>query len=614
MFEMQKVFRVVRKILTMLGTTLAVLLMVLATIIYFSIQWMFDTWSNLTMDELVYHLTAPLEGTNEAMIAEYLSMCITPAVLVLILAVILFIAWHRKKRYFVLMGAGMVTSLAVSVTVVHGAWNKLDAGSYMEAQGTYSTFIDDNYVDPAEVTLNFPEKKRNLIYIFLESMETTYADKENGGAFKKNVIPELTELAQENEDFSGESMELNGGYAMPGTGWTMGAMFAQTSGLPLNISIDENSMDTQDSFFPNIITLGDVLESVGYSQTLVLGSNATFGGRRLYFSEHGNYDFIDYNYALEKEMIPNDYQVWWEYEDQKLFEFAKGKILELALEEEVFNVTLLTVDTHFEDGYVCQLCQDLFRNDQYANVMACSSQQVKEFIEWVQQQDFYENTTIVLIGDHPTMDSDFCKGVDSNYTRRVYTAYINPLAEVEISKERNYTTFDVFPTTLAALGVEIEGERLGLGTNLFSSTQTLTERFGVDIEKREIKKKSKLMEELASLDENKQELLIREGKRPRADARVGEYDSNLGVLPVKVLSFKNVINGVANVMLSVWHEEDQSDMQWIQMSIQEDSSYYADIVVSDFGNKLGDYNIHVYVIDGAGEQYKVAEMVGNVSW
>lgn len=614
MFEMQKVFRVVRKILTMLGTTLAVLLMVLATIIYFSIQWMFDTWSNLTMDELVYHLTAPLEGTNEAMIAEYLSMCITPAVLVLILAVILFIAWHRKKRYFVLMGAGMVTSLAVSVTVVHGAWNKLDAGSYMEAQGTYSTFIDDNYVDPAEVTLNFPEKKRNLIYIFLESMETTYADKENGGAFKKNVIPELTELAQENEDFSGESMELNGGYAMPGTGWTMGAMFAQTSGLPLNISIDENSMDTQDSFFPNIITLGDVLESVGYSQTLVLGSNATFGGRRLYFSEHGNYDFIDYNYALEKEMIPNDYQVWWGYEDQKLFEFAKGKILELALEEEVFNVTLLTVDTHFEDGYVCQLCQDLFRNDQYANVMACSSQQVKEFIEWVQQQDFYENTTIVLIGDHPTMDSDFCKGVDSNYTRRVYTAYINPLAEVEISKERNYTTFDVFPTTLAALGVEIEGERLGLGTNLFSSTQTLTERFGVDIEKREIKKKSKLMEELASLDENKQELLIREGKRPRADARVGEYDSNLGVLPVKVLSFKNVINGVANVMLSVWHEEDQSDMQWIQMSIQEDSSYYADIVVSDFGNKLGDYNIHVYVIDGAGEQYKVAEMVGNVSW
>ena len=38
----------------------------------------------------------------------------------------------------------------------------------------------------------------------------TYADKEDGGAFEENVIPDLTELAQENEDFSGDSNQLNG--------------------------------------------------------------------------------------------------------------------------------------------------------------------------------------------------------------------------------------------------------------------------------------------------------------------------------------------------------------------------------------------------------------------
>lgn len=79
-------------------------------------------------------------------------------------------------------------------------------------------------------------------------MEITYADKDNGGAFERNVIPELTKLAQENEDFSGEDDKLEGGIAMPGTTWTMGAMFANTSGIPLNISIDANSMDTQDAF------------------------------------------------------------------------------------------------------------------------------------------------------------------------------------------------------------------------------------------------------------------------------------------------------------------------------------------------------------------------------
>ena len=53
---------------------------------------MFKTWTNLTMDELVYHMTAPLEGTNDGMIQEYLDVCAVPAILMLLLVVILFIA------------------------------------------------------------------------------------------------------------------------------------------------------------------------------------------------------------------------------------------------------------------------------------------------------------------------------------------------------------------------------------------------------------------------------------------------------------------------------------------------------------------------------------------
>ena len=39
---------------------------------------------------------------------------------------------------------------------------------------------------------------------------------------------------------------------------------------------------------------------------------------------------------------------------------------------------------------------------------------------------------------------------------------------------------DFFPTTLASLGVTIEGERLGLGTNLFSDQATLAEEYGYE--------------------------------------------------------------------------------------------------------------------------------------
>ena len=57
-----------------------------------------------------------------------------------------------------------------------------------------------------------------------------------------------------------------------------------------------------------------------------------------------------------------------------------------------FNLTLLTVDTHYEDGYVCRLCDDTFGDDQYANVMACSSKQIGAFLKWIREQDFYDNT------------------------------------------------------------------------------------------------------------------------------------------------------------------------------------------------------------------------------
>lgn len=50
----------------------------------------------------------------------------------------------------------------------------------------------------------------------------------------------------------------------------------------------------------------------------------------------------------------------------------------------------------------------------------------------------------------------------------------------------------MYPTTLAAMGVTIPGDRLGLGTNLFSSTSTLAEIYGMDDLNTELLKDSKL--------------------------------------------------------------------------------------------------------------------------
>ena len=163
--------------------------------------------------------------------------------------------------------------------------------------------------------------------------------------------------------------------------------------------------------------------------------------------------------------------MWWGYEDQKLFANAQEKLTELSSKDEPFNFTMLTVDTHFEDGYVCEQCQNEFEDNQYANVMACSSRQVDAFVKWIQQQPFYENTTIVIIGDHLTMDSDFCNDVSDDYERSVYNVFINLPEGLDTSFEkthnREFATLDMFPTTLAAMGVKIEGDRLALGVESF---------------------------------------------------------------------------------------------------------------------------------------------------
>ena len=602
------------KLLAAVETTLLLISALIAPLLFFSVQWMFRTWNHLSMDELVFHLQSSLEGTNTEMVQEYLSECLAPALMVFLAVVIVAVVSSKKKwryRYFS-NGVILTALLLVAGGSIYTTVQKLDVDGYMESKGSYSEFIDTYYVDPADVTITFPEQKRNLIYIFLESMETTYADTANGGAFRENVIPELTEIAQENEDFSGESEELNGAYMTTGTTWTMGAMFAHTSGLPLNISIGSNDMDTQDHFFPGIFTLGDILENEGYSQTLLIGSDATFGGRRLYFTEHGHYDMIDHPYALENGLLPEGYHVWWGYEDLYLFDFAKEKLEELSSQDTPFNLTMLTVDTHFEDGYVCSECQDAYGDDQYSNVMACSSRQLDEFLQWIQKQDFFEDTTIVLAGDHLTMDSNYCEDVGGDYERKVYTAYINAAVEPEVLKERTYTTMDHFPTTLAALGAEIDGNRLGLGTNLFSAEQTLTERFGIDKLEQEMQKKSGLLEELAEINRDTESLKVREGRVPTATVQVGTYSYTQGLLPVTVIDIENVEAGVQSIQIAVWTQEDQSDLQWIQLENMGDGSYSGNVNVAASGYRTGEYQIHAYVVDGNGEQSVLGTAVGFV--
>lgn len=486
-----------------LCAVIAIIICTLGVFIFLTERWAFQTWPNLKMEEIIFQLTNNVKGTGGGIIENFITKCILPAVIILAALIVFSVAVHKHAKMFRnIITIEICFGVAIGGFSFQNFYVKADVKGYLEAQNSSSEFIEDNYDDPSTTSITFPEQKRNLIYIYLESMEDTYADEANGGAFSYNCIPELTELAEENECFAGNTGKLNGGYAYQNTHYTSAAMFAQTTGLPLQLNTDYLTLNNHDVFYPNITSIGNILENQGYRNVLLIGSDGDFGNRAAYFTSHGNYEIRDYQYAIDQQWIPSDYHVWWGYEDQKLFENAKTTLNELASGDEPFNLTMLTVDTHFEDGYVCDLCQDEF-DTQYANVMACSSRQVAAFIEWCKTQSWYENTTIVINGDHKTMDSDFCNDVSADYDRKTYTCYINSaVTPVDPDKKREFSTLDNFPTTLAALGCTIEGNRLGLGTNLFSDTETLTEKYGSDKMDTEMRNKSEWLIEQSDVSPN----------------------------------------------------------------------------------------------------------------
>ena len=202
-------------------------------------------------------------------------------------------------------------------------------------------------------------------------------------------------------------------------------------------------------------------------------------------------EIYDIYTARKDGIIPNNYFVWWGMEDLHLFRYAKEKVAELAQGTEPFAFTMLTVDTHHVGGYQCELCEESNSGESYDQSISCSSRQVAEFVKWIQAQPFYENTSIIIVGDHESMDNGyFQRMVEEDYQRLLYNCFINAPVEAKKATNRHFAAVDLFPTTLAAIGCTIEGERLGLGTNLFSGVKTLTELHGFERFNQELAKAS----------------------------------------------------------------------------------------------------------------------------
>lgn len=471
---------------------------------YTGTLWGKEAFGDLTPDQILINLNSPTEGTDTGVYVSLLEgPVLTTALVAALFCIVVFsnlsIVYKKSERIRTVIPALAVRiiSFVLSVAVFVGGFafciERFQLMSLYDAYMSASSYIEDNYADPEKVELTFPEKKRNLIFIYLESMENTYFSKELGGYFEENLMPDLAELMKEGISFSHTDKGFGGIMKTVGSTWSVAGMVNMFTGLPMKVPVSGNSYGQPDNFLPGATALGDILKEQGYEQSVMFGAEAAFGGLNFFYESHGNYNIFDWPAVKELGWLPKDYKQFWGYEDDKLYEFAKREITRLHETGKPFHFAMETADTHAPEGYLSKHVEDKFWT-RYANVIHYSQGEATKFIRWIQKQPFYKNTTVIVVGDHLSMANAFFEDV-TNYERTIFNLILNPAKNVaDIPKNlkfnRQWAPFDMFPTTLASMGVEIEGNRLGIGTNMFSGEQTLIERDGYETVQAELGNRS----------------------------------------------------------------------------------------------------------------------------
>ncbi len=475
---------------------LKILLIILTILLSFTcfLGYPLYSWYRKTYDStftvLVFTVQSPMKGANLGVVKGAIKYCIPGGFLWIIFMGAYIWLLNKKEdwklsrllRWLVpaVCGAGLIVLLLLA--------NKtLEFTDYLKYRYSETHFIEEHYVKPDVSAIKVKDKPKNLIYIYMESVETAYASEAVGGRQPDvNYVPNLTQIADDNISFS-NTEKLGGFYNCAHTGWTSAALFSTQSGIPFMTPIGGGGIWEN---FSSLVTIGDILADKGYKQEFICGSDAEFGGRRALFTTHGDCKIMDYYAAVDAGYVDEDHYVWWGFEDFMLYDVAKEELAELSAQNAPFNLTLLTVDTHDDGGYVCELCTDDYPV-QVANVISCADRQVADFVRWCSTQSWYEDTVIVIQGDHPARTKYLLEDVPAK-ERTTYQCFINTgFDKSELNyQNRSFVAMDMMPTVLTAIGMEVPGDRLGLGTDLFSGKQTLTEEYGFDYEDTELEKHS----------------------------------------------------------------------------------------------------------------------------
>lgn len=441
-----------------------------------SYVWALNTFPLRDANTVLLTLQEPFDDFAYGMVKLYLATTIPQALAITaILTIFLYTVLNSTKKRLIAVGAYFAATIALFISDIPILNYIHILNDEPEKNATYSKFFVDNYVNPDSVKITPPEQKRNLILIYLESLETTFSDKEHGGNQDTNLIPEITELALQNISFGKNGNQIGGGLDSRGSASTFSAMISRSLGIPDIINYKKTPiLHHYKSFYK-------ILNENGYKQIFFQGNPGLYKEFQNYVVDqkvdevYGPDDIaerlnLDYDNFIKKQGFKN-------VQDKDAFRFA-GQILDTI--SEPFSLTFFTIDTHSPHGLYdpdCVKATDESNKDELLKASArCVSRELNKFLASLKNRPFYENTSIIVFGDHLFMGNRLVEGFAN---RKWINIFIN--APTPISGEKRiFSDIDMFPTILSSINFDIEGKRLGFGTDLFGGKKTLIEEIGLD--------------------------------------------------------------------------------------------------------------------------------------
>lgn len=439
------------------------LLLALALILLATAGWIHFRFGTVVFEQVVLHL--PVAGAersgNDDLVTEASLVCVgLPLLLLLLMA-----GWLRlrrvrrpdtarpgrvRRRPVVLPAIAFGVSLSVLLTII---------GFPQFAAAVLADRSLAQYYAAPSVTAA-ATKPKNLVTIYLESGENTYADEE---LFGRNLLADLDDATRDWARFDGLQQ-------YPGGGWTMAGLVGTQCGIPLKsrlllAGINPNDFgEGVESYLPGATCLGDVLADEGYTNVFLGGAHTRFAGKDTFLADHGyqrELGLSDWEAAGEDR----SYISVWGLSDRRLFRHAEEVIDDLRADGDPFNLSILTLDTHEPAGVFPGCGTD--DAVAMATAITCSMRAVAGFIDHLEDEGYLKDTVVMVMGDHLKVTSDggdFKAELEGAPDRTIIFRVWSP-EPVRFNRDLA-DQFSVFPTTLDLLGFGPPNGQAGLGVSL----------------------------------------------------------------------------------------------------------------------------------------------------